>query len=222
MKRFGAAPCQWFSPGSKNTRSPGRITSTAPPSRWHRPTPSVTKIVWPWGWVCQAVRAPGVKWTSAAANVDVPAGAATASMYTSPVNQSPGPFWVSMLLWVICMCGFLSLAPPCRRRQGRALPPRVGRVDVGAGRDELVDAVEQRGVDDDVCGGELALEMLHRARTDDRGRHGGMVEHERDGELDQRHAACLGELRELVDDVELGLVARQRKVIARGKPVGAS
>jgi hypothetical protein len=42
--------------------------------------PSVTKIVWPCGCVCQAVRAPGVKWTLAAANVDVPAGAATASM----------------------------------------------------------------------------------------------------------------------------------------------
>ena len=25
MKRFGAAPCQWFSPGSKKTRSPGRM-----------------------------------------------------------------------------------------------------------------------------------------------------------------------------------------------------
>src|SRR3954468_11439569 len=24
MNRLGAAPCQWFSPGSKNTRSPGR------------------------------------------------------------------------------------------------------------------------------------------------------------------------------------------------------
>jgi hypothetical protein len=42
MNRFGAAPCQWFSPGSKNTRSPGRITSIGPPSHWHRPTPSVT------------------------------------------------------------------------------------------------------------------------------------------------------------------------------------
>ena len=45
-----------------------------------RPTPSVTKIVWPYGWVCQAVRAPGVKWTLAAENVEVAAGAATASM----------------------------------------------------------------------------------------------------------------------------------------------
>ena len=43
------------------------MVSTGPPSRWHAPTPSVTKIVWPSGWVCQAVRAPGVKWTSAAA-----------------------------------------------------------------------------------------------------------------------------------------------------------
>jgi hypothetical protein len=32
------------------------------------------------GWVCQAVRAPGVKRTSAAPKVELPAGAATASM----------------------------------------------------------------------------------------------------------------------------------------------
>jgi hypothetical protein len=80
MKRSGAAPCQWFSPGSKKTRSPGRISSIGPPSRWQRPTPSVTKIVWPCGWVCQAVRAPGVKWTAAAAKVEVASGTATASM----------------------------------------------------------------------------------------------------------------------------------------------
>lgn len=65
-----------------------------PPSRWQRPTPSVTKIVWPCGWVCQAVRAPGVKWTSAAAKVDDASGAATASRWTSPVNQSAGPLAV--------------------------------------------------------------------------------------------------------------------------------
>ncbi len=102
INRCGAAPCQWFSPGSKNTRSPGRITSTGPPSRWQRPMPSVTKIVWPCGWVCQAVRAPGVKWTSAAANVELPAATATASIYTSPVNQSAGPLAVSIELRVIC------------------------------------------------------------------------------------------------------------------------
>ena len=42
MKRVGAAPCQWFSPGSKKTRYPGRITSTGQSSRWHSPMPSVT------------------------------------------------------------------------------------------------------------------------------------------------------------------------------------
>ncbi len=30
MKRLGAAPCQWSSPGSKYTRSPGRMTSIGP------------------------------------------------------------------------------------------------------------------------------------------------------------------------------------------------
>ncbi|HVL84075.1 MAG TPA: hypothetical protein VM367_07290 [Pseudonocardia sp.] len=40
----------------------------------------MTEIVCPWGWVCQAVRAPGVKCTAAVANVELPAGAATASM----------------------------------------------------------------------------------------------------------------------------------------------
>jgi hypothetical protein len=44
------------------------------------PTPSLTKIVGPCGWVCQAVRVPGVKCTHAAAKVEVSAGAATASM----------------------------------------------------------------------------------------------------------------------------------------------
>jgi hypothetical protein len=50
----------------------------------------------------------------------------------------------------------------------------------GAGRDDLVDAVEERLVEDDVRRGELAFEMLHRARPDDRRRDGGVVEHERD------------------------------------------
>jgi hypothetical protein len=79
MKRSGAAPCQWFSPGSKKTLSPGRISSIGPPSRRQRPTPSVTKIVWPSGWVCQAVRAPGVKWTFAAAVRQGGEGEATTS-----------------------------------------------------------------------------------------------------------------------------------------------
>ena len=45
-----------------------------------RPTPSSTKIVWPFGCVCHAVRAPGVKWTLLALTREAPDGAATASM----------------------------------------------------------------------------------------------------------------------------------------------
>src|SRR4051812_45308519 len=81
----------------------------------------MTKMVWPCGWVCQAVRAPGVKWTLAAAKVDVPAGAATGAMYTSPGNPSAGLFWVSMLERVICMvmCSFsVEIKVERRRRPG--------------------------------------------------------------------------------------------------------
>src|ERR1700759_1580504 len=60
-------------------------------------------MVWPWGWVCQAVRAPGVKWTSAAPARAVATGTATVSMYTAPVNQSAGPVEVSGALRVTCM-----------------------------------------------------------------------------------------------------------------------
>ena len=74
--------------------------SIEPPSRWQSPIPSVTQIVWPCGCVCQAVRAPGAKWTAIA-----PRGgaSATASMNTVPVNQSPGPRKVSMPLRVTFM-----------------------------------------------------------------------------------------------------------------------
>ena len=77
MNRFGAAPCQCSSPGSKKTRSPGLIDSTGPPRRWHRPEPSSTQIVWPFGCVCPAVRAPGVKWTLLARTREAPVGAAS-------------------------------------------------------------------------------------------------------------------------------------------------
>jgi hypothetical protein len=42
MNRLGAAPRQWSSPGSKKTRSPGRMISIGPPRRCTTPTPSVT------------------------------------------------------------------------------------------------------------------------------------------------------------------------------------
>jgi hypothetical protein len=43
--RPSCSSCQCSSFGSKNTRSPGRITSIGPPRRCARPMPSVTQIV---------------------------------------------------------------------------------------------------------------------------------------------------------------------------------
>jgi hypothetical protein len=60
-------------------------------------------MVWPLGWVCNAVRAPGVKWTLHAVRREVTDGAATASMKTSPVNHALGPGVVSTEFLVICM-----------------------------------------------------------------------------------------------------------------------
>ena len=59
MAVVGVAPCQCFSPGGNQTTSPGRISSTGPPSRCAQPQPAVTISVWPSGCVCHAVRAPG-------------------------------------------------------------------------------------------------------------------------------------------------------------------
>src|SRR5664280_532255 len=91
MAVVAVAPCQCFSPGGNQITSPGRICSMGPPKRCAKPQPAVTIRVWPNGWVCQAVRAPGSKVTLAPA---ARAGAFAwnkASMRTVPVNQSAGP-----------------------------------------------------------------------------------------------------------------------------------
>src|SRR5580765_3150148 len=87
----GVAPCQCFSPGGNQTTSPGRTSSTGPPSRCTQPQPAVMIRVWPSGCVCHAVRAPGSNVTLAPA---ARAGAFAwnnGSIRTVPVNQSAGP-----------------------------------------------------------------------------------------------------------------------------------
>jgi hypothetical protein len=88
----------------------------------------------------------------------------------------------------------------------------VGGLKVDARADDLVDAVQRRRVERDVGGGELALELLHRPGADDRRGDGGVVDDERDGQLDERYAGVLGDLSELFDSVELALVLGQRHV----------
>gem|GEM_PF-725160 len=67
MAVVGDAPCQCLSPGANHTTSPGRISSTGPPSRCTQPRPAITISVCPNGCVCQAVRAPGSNVTLAPA-----------------------------------------------------------------------------------------------------------------------------------------------------------
>src|SRR6185295_13752521 len=97
-------------------------------------------------------------------------------------------------------------------------PAVVGRVDGDAGRDDLVDAVEDVVGELDVGGGELRLEVLHGAGADDRRGDGGVAQHERDGQVDQAEAGLLGDLGEGVGGVELALVVGQRHVEPVGGP----
>src|SRR5438105_601624 len=87
----GDAPCQCFSPGSNQTTSPGRISSTEPPQRCAHPRPEVTINVWPNGCVCHAVRAPGSNVTLAPRTRAGSFASNSGSMRTVPVNQSAGP-----------------------------------------------------------------------------------------------------------------------------------
>ena len=90
MAVVAVAPCQCFSPGGNQTTSPGRTSSTGPPLRWTQPEPAVMIRVWPSGWVCHAVRAPGSNVTLAAAARAGACGWNSGSMRTVPVNQSAG------------------------------------------------------------------------------------------------------------------------------------
>jgi hypothetical protein len=94
-------------------------------------------------------------------------------------------------------------------------------VDGRAGRDDPVDAVQHRLVEGDVGRGELAVELLHGPRPKQRRGDGGMLEHERDRELDERDPRFVGELGELLDGIQLPLVGRLREIEALGQPAGA-
>jgi hypothetical protein len=68
-----------------------------------------------------------------------------------------------------------------------------------------------------VRGGQLALELLHRARADDRAGDAGVVDDERDRQLDHGQAGVVGDRGELPDGLQLELVLGQRHVEARGE-----
>src|SRR6266404_9448731 len=91
MAVVGVAPCQCFSPGGIQITSPGRISSIGPPQRCARPHPAVTIKIWPNGWVCHAVLAPGSNVTLAPSARAGGFAWNRGSMRTAPVKYSAGP-----------------------------------------------------------------------------------------------------------------------------------
>src|SRR4051812_25256562 len=92
MPVVGEAPCQCRFPGGIETTSPGRISSTGPPSICTRPMPVVTMSVCPRGCVCHALRAPGSNVTYAPEAWVESFAAKSGSIRTDPVKYSAGPF----------------------------------------------------------------------------------------------------------------------------------
>src|SRR5438094_7629376 len=93
MAVVDVAPCQCFSFGGIHTTSPGRIDSTGPPQRCTKPLPAVTINVWPNGWVCHAVRAPGSNVTLAPRTRAGFGASNNGSIRTVPVKYSAGPLF---------------------------------------------------------------------------------------------------------------------------------
>src|SRR6516225_4288348 len=116
MAVLAVAPCQCLSPGGQTTTSPARISRFGPSAHFTQPHPAVTISLWPSGWVCQAVRAPGSKVTSAAETRDGSAAANSGSIRTLPVNHSSGPLLEGCEpLRLSSMVSNLSLLPAAAR-----------------------------------------------------------------------------------------------------------
>src|SRR5258707_1246502 len=107
----------------------------------------------------------------------------------------------------------------CRSLQSWTDPPTVSGVDGRAGRDDLVDAVQQVVRKLDVGGSELGLKVLHRPRADDGGGYRGVAEDEGDRHMDQGDARLLGQLGQLLSGIQLALVGLQRHIEAVGEPL---
>jgi hypothetical protein len=83
----------------------------------------------------------------------------------------------------------------CRRDVGGL----IGRADVGAGWDDLVDPVEDLVGQADLDTGEQVIELLHRSRPEDRARDSRVGDREGHREVRYRQARLLGEWDDLLD-----------------------
>src|SRR5437899_806989 len=119
MAVVAVAPCQCFSPGANQITSPGPMSSIGPPRRCTRPWPAVTIRVWPSGWLCHAVRAPGSNVTLAPTTRAGSGASNRGSMRTAPVKYSAGPLpegCAPLLLMSI----FPFSTEPASNRRGRS------------------------------------------------------------------------------------------------------
>src|SRR6516164_6752671 len=91
MPVVAVPPCQCFSRGGQTTTSPARISRLGPPPHCTQPQPAVTINLWPSGWVCHAVRAPGSNVTNPAETRDGSVAGNSGSIRTLPVKCSAGP-----------------------------------------------------------------------------------------------------------------------------------
>src|SRR5207253_9549704 len=115
------------------------------------PSPSVTMSVWPSGWVCHAVRAPGSKVTLAPATRAGAAAWNSGSTRTVPENHSELPFVDG------CDPARLMSMVPCLSVE-RALKPAASRVERKM-RDQLDQLVFRHAVQ-----GPLAAPAINAAR----------------------------------------------------------
>src|SRR6266542_3011770 len=127
MRFVAVPPCQCFTFGGIEMTSPGWISRRSRPHSWTHPVPDVTISVWPAGWICHAVRAPGSKLTSAPPQWVCPEASKSGSMTTDPVKLCAGPFAEGRdpfgLIWTCCS----SFIDTSDRQKGLDRAPLVHR-----------------------------------------------------------------------------------------------
>src|SRR5581483_9203564 len=153
----------------------------------------------------------------------VPCWTITGSPTGSPASWSASTRPSGARTVRVVIDGRLRRSSPVRRvLEPRRPPAGVDRVQRRAGRNDLVDRVEHLAGERNVGGAELALELLHRPRADDRRGDRGMAEHEGECQMHEAETGLLGERGNPVDRLELELVARKREVVARRNALRAT
>ena len=93
-----------------------------------------------------------------------------------------------------------------RPRDRRRIVSGPIRRDIDSRRDDLVDPVQNFVIETNLCAGEQVVEVLHRARPQDRRGHAGMRHHETHRHMRQRQPGRLRDGNEPLDRLQVALV----------------